>query len=145
MVQAVRGLASDHHQLDTIADGVHAKPKHVDTVRGATTFAVADQDGLVGEQDASAVSVTGDVEGNRIAPTTSWFTADPDTQAVPDRHGLTQVRESELLPASGNEPLLLPRQSPNMNAFVERFFRSLKSERPGRLILFGGMGQSAGP
>ena len=37
----------------------------------------------------------------------------------------------------GVEPVRLPPRSPNMNAHLERFFGSLKSECLDRLILFG--------
>ncbi|MCH8151912.1 MAG: transposase [Planctomycetes bacterium] len=41
-----------------------------------------------------------------------------------------------LLAAAGVEPLPLPPRSPNLNAFAERFVRSIKEECHGRLILF---------
>ena len=37
----------------------------------------------------------------------------------------------------GIKPVRLPPRSPNMNAYMERFFRSLKSECLNQLILFG--------
>ena len=43
----------------------------------------------------------------------------------------------DILHAAGISPVRLPHRSPNLNAFVERFFRSLKSECLGRLIFFG--------
>ncbi len=39
--------------------------------------------------------------------------------------------------AAGIEPLALPPQSPNLNAFAERFVRSIKSECLDRMIFFG--------
>jgi putative transposase len=42
-----------------------------------------------------------------------------------------------LLKESGNEPVRLPPKSPNLNAHIERFMRSLKEECLERLILFG--------
>ncbi len=48
-------------------------------------------------------------------------------------HGFRQV----VLQKAGAAPLQLPHRSPNLNAFVERFFRSLKSECLGQLIFFG--------
>ncbi len=42
-----------------------------------------------------------------------------------------------LLEASGIEPLKLPARSPNLNAFAERFVRSIKEECISNLILFG--------
>ena len=41
-----------------------------------------------------------------------------------------------LLETSGVKPIRLPPQSPNLNAFAERFVRSIKEECLGRLILF---------
>ena len=43
----------------------------------------------------------------------------------------------ELLKDEGVKPLLLPPRSPDLNAFIERFFRSLKSECLSRMIFFG--------
>lgn len=40
------------------------------------------------------------------------------------------------LTAAGVQPVLLPPQSPNCNAHLERFFRGLKEEALSRLILF---------
>jgi putative transposase len=42
-----------------------------------------------------------------------------------------------LLKGSGIEPVRLPPKSPNLNAHIERFMRSLKEECLERLILFG--------
>jgi putative transposase len=42
-----------------------------------------------------------------------------------------------LLKESGVEPVRLPPKSPNLNAHIERFMRSLKEECLERLILFG--------
>ena len=39
--------------------------------------------------------------------------------------------------AAGVEPLKLPAQSPKLNAFAERWVRSVKQECLGKLILFG--------
>ncbi len=43
----------------------------------------------------------------------------------------------KLLRGAGTKPLRLPPRAPNMNAHLERFFGSLKSECLDRLILFG--------
>jgi len=37
----------------------------------------------------------------------------------------------------GAKPLLLPPRSPNMNAYIERFMRSIKTECLGKMIFFG--------
>ena len=42
-----------------------------------------------------------------------------------------------LLKDAGITPLALPARSPNLNAFAERWVRSVKEECLGRLILFG--------
>ena len=43
----------------------------------------------------------------------------------------------ELLKNEGINPLLLPPRSPDLNAYIERFFRSLKSECLSKMIFFG--------
>jgi len=40
-----------------------------------------------------------------------------------------------LLKASGREPLLLPPRSPNLNAYCERFIRSIKEEALGHMVM----------
>ena len=42
-----------------------------------------------------------------------------------------------LLKASGVEPLHLPPQSPNLNAYCERFIRSIKEEALGHMVILG--------
>ncbi len=42
-----------------------------------------------------------------------------------------------LLKGAGAEPVLLPPRSPNLNAYLERFHRSLKAECLERIIFFG--------
>jgi len=42
-----------------------------------------------------------------------------------------------LLEDAGTEPVLLPARSPNLNAWIERFMRSIKSECLDRMIFFG--------
>jgi putative transposase len=41
------------------------------------------------------------------------------------------------LSSGGVQPLLLPARSPNLNAFAERWVRSVKSECLSKLIIFG--------
>jgi putative transposase len=43
----------------------------------------------------------------------------------------------ETLRSGGVQPLVLPARSPNLNAFAERWVRSIKSECLSKLILFG--------
>jgi putative transposase len=42
-----------------------------------------------------------------------------------------------LLKASGLEPIVLPPQSPNLNAHCERFVRSIKEEALARMVMLG--------
>jgi putative transposase len=56
---------------------------------------------------------------------------------IMDRDGAFCPAFREMLTQSGVEPIVLPPKSPNLNAYIERFFRSLKSECLGRMILFG--------
>lgn len=42
-----------------------------------------------------------------------------------------------ILNQSGIKSIVLPPRSPNLNAYIERFFRSLKSECLNRMIFFG--------
>ena len=42
-----------------------------------------------------------------------------------------------ILKEAGAEPVRLPPKSPNLNAHLERYFRSLKSEALDRMVFFG--------
>ena len=42
-----------------------------------------------------------------------------------------------MLQSGGVEPVRLPPRSPNLNAYAERFIRSIKAECLDQLILFG--------
>ena len=42
-----------------------------------------------------------------------------------------------MLQSGGVQPILLPPRSPNLNAFAERWIRSIKGECLSKLILFG--------
>ena len=56
---------------------------------------------------------------------------------IHDRDSKFTASFDEILKAVDIEPVKLPPKSPNLNAFSERFVRSIKSECLGRLILFG--------
>jgi putative transposase len=56
---------------------------------------------------------------------------------IHDRDSKYTESFDEMLRAVGIEPIKLPEKSPNLNAFSERFVRSIKSECLERLILFG--------
>ena len=50
---------------------------------------------------------------------------------------VTEEVFDELLGAVGIEPVKLPPRSPNLNAYAERFVKSIKTESLDRMILFG--------
>ena len=54
-----------------------------------------------------------------------------------DRDGKFCPAFRGILKDAGVKPLLLPPRSPDLNAYVERFFRSLKDECLSRMIFFG--------
>jgi hypothetical protein len=54
-----------------------------------------------------------------------------------DRDPLYTTAFRELLRSAGVTPIRLPANSPNLNAYAERFVRSIKSECLGKLVLLG--------
>ncbi len=54
-----------------------------------------------------------------------------------DRDGKFCTAFRDILKDAGAEPLLLPPRSPNLNAYIERFMKSIKSESLSRMIFFG--------
>jgi transposase InsO family protein len=54
-----------------------------------------------------------------------------------DRDGKFTAAFRETLAGAGVEAVLLPPRSPNLNAYIERFMRSLKEECLDRMIVFG--------
>ena len=54
-----------------------------------------------------------------------------------DRDGKFCPAFRDILDDEGAEPLRLPARSPNLNAYVERFMKSIKSECLSRMIFFG--------
>src|SRR5437870_12332555 len=54
-----------------------------------------------------------------------------------DRDAKFSAAFRNILEESGVEPMLLPPRSPNLNAHIERFHRSLKEECLDRMIFFG--------
>ena len=56
---------------------------------------------------------------------------------IHDRDSKFTESFDELLGAVGIEPVKLPPRSPNLNAFAERFVKSIKTESLDRMILFG--------
>ena len=56
---------------------------------------------------------------------------------IMDRDATFSEGFRNILKTIGVEPLRLPPRSPNLNAYIERFHRSIKSECVGRMIFFG--------
>lgn len=54
-----------------------------------------------------------------------------------DRDGKFCSAFRKILKNEGAEPLLLPPRSPDLNAYIERFIKSIKSECLSRMIFFG--------
>ncbi len=59
------------------------------------------------------------------------------TKIIMDRDPLYTKQVRRLFRDSGVKPVRLPAQSPNLNAYAERFIRSIRSECLSRFILFG--------
>jgi transposase InsO family protein len=59
------------------------------------------------------------------------------THLIIDRDPVFTVRAREMLRHAGSTPVRLPRRSPNLNAFIERFIRSIKEECLDRVIPLG--------
>ena len=56
---------------------------------------------------------------------------------IHDRDSKYTAHFDAILKSSGIKPVRLHARSPNLNAFAERFVRSIKSECVDRLVLFG--------
>jgi putative transposase len=54
-----------------------------------------------------------------------------------DRDTKFTTKFQEILRSAELNTVLLPPQSPNCNAYIERFFRSLKEESLSKMIFFG--------
>jgi transposase InsO family protein len=65
------------------------------------------------------------------------FLRAPVRYVLLDRDTKFTVEFQAILTAADVKPVLLPPKSPNCNAFLERFFRSLKEEALSRIIFFG--------
>ena len=59
---------------------------------------------------------------------------------IQDRDPLFTVSFQRTLADAGVKPIQLPPRSPNLNAYAERFVRSIKHECLGRIIIFGERG-----
>jgi transposase InsO family protein len=60
------------------------------------------------------------------------------THLIMDRDPIFTTDVRDMLRHAGVNPVRLPRRSPNLNAFVERFIRSIKEECLDRVIPLGG-------
>jgi transposase InsO family protein len=111
-------------------------------LRGLVTFYVL----LVMELSSRRVSFAGATPN----PNTQWMMqiarnlTDPFDGFVSGKRFVLMDRDRKyceafraMLRDSGTEPLRLPRRSPNLNAWAERFVRSIKEECLDRMILFG--------
>ena len=65
------------------------------------------------------------------------FLTAPVTHVLMDRDTKFSAQFQAILKDAGAKPVLLPASSPNCNAHLERFFRSLKDEALDRMIFFG--------
>jgi hypothetical protein len=59
------------------------------------------------------------------------------THLIMDRDPVFTVGVRAMLRRAGAEPVRLPRRSPNLNAFIERFIRSIKEDCLDRVIPLG--------
>jgi putative transposase len=72
-----------------------------------------------------------------LTDTFEGFLRAPVRYVLLDRDAKFTAQFQEILRLADVTPVLLPPQSPNCNAHLERFFRTLKSEALGRVIWFG--------
>jgi putative transposase len=73
----------------------------------------------------------------RNATDENWGFLDQRRYVLHDRDTKFCASFRATLTAEGIKPIQLPAQSPNLNAFAERWVRSAKEECLGKLILFG--------
>jgi putative transposase len=66
-----------------------------------------------------------------------WGFLPPGQYLIHDRDGKYCPAFQQMIEAVGAEPIALPPRSPNLNAYAERWIRSVKDETLSRLILFG--------
>ena len=91
-----------------------------------------------------------EIAGITTNPTTNWITqvcrnlTDDDDGFLKDATHLILDRDTSFSPLrkflrdqTDTEVVLLPPKSPNLNAYLERWMRSLKSECLNRMIFFG--------
>jgi putative transposase len=66
-----------------------------------------------------------------------WGFLTPGQYLIHDRDGKFYPAFQQAIDAAGVKPVLLPARCPNLNAYAERWVRSVKEECLARLILFG--------
>jgi len=66
-----------------------------------------------------------------------WSVLAPGQYLIHDRDGKYCPAFRQTIEAVGVKPLLLPPRSPNLNAYAERWIRSVKDEVLSQLLLFG--------
>jgi putative transposase len=59
------------------------------------------------------------------------------THLIHDRDPLFTIKFAEILKSNGVTPIRLPPRSPNLNAYTERFVRSIKDECLIRVVVLG--------
>ena len=59
------------------------------------------------------------------------------TGGAPDRDPLYTSVVADILTSAGIQPIRLPPRSPNLNAYAERFVRSIKEECLNRVVPLG--------
>ena len=72
---------------------------------------------------------------NLVDPWTGFITS--SRLLIHDRATVFSEHFRQLLRSGGVEPLWLPARSPNLNAYAERFVRTIRQECLGRMVLFG--------
>jgi putative transposase len=73
----------------------------------------------------------------RSATLEGWGFLQSRRYLLHDRDGKFSESFRDTLAAGGVKPLKLPARSPNLNAFAERWVRSVKEECLAKLVLFG--------
>jgi len=66
---------------------------------------------------------------DRFLKDASYVVVDRDSKFKPFNHYMDEMTDTEMV--------LLPVRSPNLNAYLERYMRSIKSESLDRMIFFG--------
>jgi putative transposase len=77
-----------------------------------------------------------DADGRNLTDPIDGFLAEKKFLIL-DRDSKYSAAFRNLLNGSGVEIVSLPHRSPNLNAYAERFVRSIKDECLNRMILFG--------